>query len=361
MFTIGLDVHQSRTSLCVLDDKGNLVKQQEVKGDYAAVAQELGKIKKPFQVCYEVSTGYGALYDRVAPLAQRVQVAHPGQLAVIFKSKKKSNKADAKKLAMLMHLNQVPAVHVPGQDVRSWRGLIEHRRHMVGQATAAKNQIRALMRHCGIKGLKGRSQWSGRGIKWLGEIGEGGGWPTKIEQMRLEIMIESLLSLQKRIDRVTVALDEIQERHPGVVLVRTIPYVGPRTAEAFVAYVDDPHRFTSTTIGSYFGLVPREDSTGDHRRLGHITCDGPPSVRQYLTEVAWRGTSHNQQFKEVYERFLRGDPLRKKIAMVAVGHWLCRVMLAMLKTGEVFRTSPDENDTKGLPPSDESMLARIKM
>src|ERR1700761_7294096 len=128
MLTIGLDVHQSRTSVCILDARGNTVKEQEIKGGYEAVAEALAKVKKPFQVCYEASTGYGALYERVAPLAQRVQVAHPGRLKIIFQSKKKHNRADAQKLAALMHLNQVPAVHVPGQEVRSWRGIIEHRR-----------------------------------------------------------------------------------------------------------------------------------------------------------------------------------------------------------------------------------------
>ena len=165
MLTIGLDVHQSRTSLCVLDAKGNTLRQSEVKGGYDAVAAELRKIKKPFQLCYEASTGYGALYERVSPLAQRVQVAHPGRLALIFKSKKKSNKADAQKLAMLMHLDQVPQVHVPKQDVRSWRGIIEHRRYLVDLNVAIKNQIRALMRNCGIKGLPGKRQWSGPGVR----------------------------------------------------------------------------------------------------------------------------------------------------------------------------------------------------
>ena len=333
MLTIGLDVHQSRTSLCVLDSKGNTLRQQEIKGGYDAVASELRKIKKPFQLCYEASTGYGALYDRVAPLAKRVQVAHPGRLALIYKSKKKSNKADAQKLAALMHLDQVPAVHVPKQDVRSWRGLIEHRRSLVDQNVSTKNQIRALMRNCGIKGLPCRSQWSGPGVKWLHEIV----WPTDLEKLRLDIMLEELGELRKKIDRVTKVLDGIGRKHAGVMLLMTIPCVGPRTAEAFVAYVDDPHRFTSSTIGSYFGLVPREDSTGDHRRLGHITREGPSTVRKYLTEAMWRGVSKDEDLKRVYERFLRGDKSRKKIAMVAMGHWLCRVMLAMLKNGEAFR------------------------
>jgi len=275
-------------------------------------------------------------HQRLAPLAKRVQVAHPGRLALIYKSKKKNNKADAQKLAVLMHLDQVPQVHVPGQDVRSWRGIIEHRRYLVDCGVAVKNQIRALMRHNGIRGLPGKRQWSGVGIKWLREVV----WPTELEKMRLEIMIESVEELRKKVDRVTKVLDGIGEQHAGVALLKTIPCIGSRTAEAFVAYVDDPHRFTNSTIGSYFGLVPREDSTGDHRRLGHITREGPATVRKYLTEAMWRGVSRDEDLKRVYERFLRGDKSKKKIAMVAMGHWLCRVMLSMLKSGEAFRATP---------------------
>ncbi len=45
MLTIGLDVHQSRTSVCVLDARGNTLRQQEIKGGYEAVAQELAKLR----------------------------------------------------------------------------------------------------------------------------------------------------------------------------------------------------------------------------------------------------------------------------------------------------------------------------
>jgi transposase len=340
MLTIGLDVHQSRTSVCILDARGNILKQQEIKGGYEAVAESLAKEKKPFQICYEASTGYGALYERVSPLAQRVQVAHPGRLKLIFKSKKKHNRADAQKLASLMHLNQVPEVHVPVQEVRSWRGLIEHRRRLVDRVVAVKNQVRALLRNQGIKGVAGKRQWGPSGLTWLREVT----WPTEVEALRLELMLEQLADLKRKVDRVTEVLDGIALKHAGVALLMTMPGVGPRTAEAFVAYVDDPHRFRSGTIGAYFGLVPREDSTGDHRRLGHITREGPSTVRKLLIEAGWRGVFKSQRIKEVYERFLKGDKSRRKLAMVAMGHWLCRVMLAMLKSGEAFRDATTEED-----------------
>jgi len=335
MLTVGLDVHQSCSSVCVLDEKGNRVREREVRGGWDKVVEELGKLKEPFQVCYEASTGYGALYERLLPLAKKVAVAHPGKLRLIFQSKKKSNRADASKLAALLHLNQVPLVHVPGQEVRSWRGLIEHRRRLVDKQVQVKNQIRALLRGMGIKGGHRASLWTKAGRKWLGELP----WPTAIESLRVEVMVEELVDLKKKIDRVTGVLDEMGSVCAGVSLLQTIPGVGPRTAEAFVAYVDDPRRFRSDTIGAYFGLVPREDSTGSHRHLGHLTREGSATVRKLLTEAAWRASVGDAGVKKKYEQMLRGDKSRRKLAVVALGHWLCRVMLAMLKSGEAFRPS----------------------
>jgi transposase len=335
MLTVGLDVHQSSSSVCVLDEKGNRVREQEVRGGWDKVVEALGKLGEPFQVCYEASTGYGALYERLVPLAKKVAVAHPGKLRLIFQSKKKSNRVDAQKLAALMHMNQVPAVHVPRQEVRSWRGLLEHRRRLVDKRVMVKNQIRALLRGYGIKGGPRACLWTQAGVKWLRELA----WPTALEKLRLEVMLEELSDIQKQIVRVVEALDALGAQHAGVVLLQTIPGVGPRTAEAFVAYVDDPHRFRSGTIGSYFGLVPREDSTGNVRHLGHVTREGPSTVRKLLTEAAWRGAQCDAVIQAVYERMLRGDKGRRKLAVVALGHWLSRVMLAMLKTGEEFRGS----------------------
>ncbi|HVX84001.1 MAG TPA: transposase [Phycisphaerae bacterium] len=199
MLTIGLDVHQSRTSVCVLDGRGNIVKQQEVIGGHEAVEAELLKLSEPFQVCYEASTGYGSLYERLAPVAAKVAVAHPGRLGLIFKSKKKHNRADAQKLAALMHLNQVPEVHVPVQEVRSWRGLIEHRRSLVDRVVGVKNQVRALLRAQGIKGMKGSKLWTKTGVKWLTEEVV---WASEVEKFRVELLLEQWGELAGKVERV---------------------------------------------------------------------------------------------------------------------------------------------------------------
>ena len=90
-------------------------------------------------------------------------------------------------------------------------------------------------------------------------------------------------------------------------------------------------------IGSYFGLVPCQDQSAGRNHLGRITRTGPATVRKLLIEAAWQSIRRCDETKKFFERVMRGDPDRRKIALVATAHHLLRVMLAMLKTGELCR------------------------
>jgi transposase len=332
MHYVGLDVHQNRSSMCILDGNGRCVKRLEVKGPWATLLEQIDRhVPRPFAVCYEASCGYGHLYDRLARLAERVTVAHPGQLRLIFRSKKKHDRVDADRLAKLLYLGEVPAVHVPAVDVRAWRGLVEFRRRLVDRRVAVKNQVRALLRGLGI--APPRSPWSKKGVAWLREQALG-----EPDALRRDVLVDELDGLNRQVRRVEARLGEIADAHPGVKLLMTIPGVGVRTAEAFVAYVDRVDRFArSNRVGSYFGLVPCQDSSAGVERFGHVTRDGPGTVRKLLGESAWQCVRRSGAMRAWFERVARDDPGRRKIAVVAVAHRLCRVMAAMLRTGEAWR------------------------
>jgi transposase len=118
----------------------------------------------------------------------------------------------------------------------------------------------------------------------------------------------------------------------------TIPGVGIRTAEAVAAYVDDVRRFArGRQVGSYFGLVPCQDASAGVNRLGHITREGPAAVRWLLCEAAWQAARRSPTVKAIFERVARGDPGRRKLAVVATARRLAVVMAAMLRTGEAWR------------------------
>jgi transposase len=241
---------------------------------------------------------------------------------------------DAEKLAKLLFLDEVPPVHVPTADVRSWRSMIEHRRKLVAEQTRAKNTIRGLLRSQGIESPRGL--WTGKGLAWLSSVT----LATELDELQRDILRERLESIASMIKRVERVLNRKGTAHPGVQPLRTIPGVGPRTGEAVMAYIDKPSRFHSNkAIGCYFGLIPKQDASGRSNRLGHITREGPSVVRSFLVEAAWQGIRLCPRIREVYERIMRGDKERKKIALVATAHYLIRAMLAMLRTGEVWRES----------------------
>ncbi len=124
---VGLDSHWRQSTICVLDHRGRKLLNRTIKGPWSKVLEEVGKVRKPFAVCFEASTGYGYLFERLQSVARRVVVAHPGQLRLIFRSKRKNDRVDAEKLAKLLFLDEVPPVYVPSSEVRSWRGFIGHR------------------------------------------------------------------------------------------------------------------------------------------------------------------------------------------------------------------------------------------
>ena len=283
-------------------------------------------------ICFEASCGYGPLYDELTSFARRVVMAHPGQLRLIFRSKRKNDRVDAKKLATLLYLDEVPAAHVPSVDVRQWRELIEFRRRLVDRQTACKNQIRALLRSSGVTAVKGL--WTRKGLAWL----EGLQWASLSQRIRRDLLLEDYRGRQRQIRTVTRALNRMGRRNPGVIVLQTIPGVGARTAETILAYLDHVERFARTgQVASYFGLVPSQDASGGVNHLGHITKQGPGTARKYLVEAAWQAVRRCPAARARYERIRQGRRDRRKIALVATAHWLLRCMTAMLRTGEAWR------------------------
>jgi len=127
MYYVGLDVHYRTSTYCILNAHGREVKCETVRGHWAKLLDRLATIKGKWTVCFEATCGYGYLHRELSRMASRVMVAHPGQLRLIFRAKRKNDRVDSRKLAKLLYLDEVPQVYVPGEDVQSWRELIEHR------------------------------------------------------------------------------------------------------------------------------------------------------------------------------------------------------------------------------------------
>ncbi len=136
-------------------------------------------------------------------------------------------------------------------------------------------------------------------------------------------------------------LDEIGRAHARVRLLDSVPGLGPRTAEAVVAHLDDPKRFQSgKQVSAYGGLVPRQFQSGEDDRRGRITKRGPAVLRKLLVQCAWAMLRYNRWARAVFDRLSRGKARRKQ-AVVALARKILVRCWAMLRDGAPWRPDPE--------------------
>jgi len=338
---IGFDIDSKKTVACVVQ-KGQKDKYTTLKTDIELMKkylQEQQNSGEKLHLTFEVSGEAGHRYDALAGFAEDITVSNPTKMTWIYRTSKKNDRIDARKQAILLSISEVPKVHMPSREIRQWRVTIQHRRKIVNKLCQVKNRIRALLKGNGFSkpALTG-SWWKAGNRFWMRSfVTDTTITAVELWRMSLADMLEELGLLKNQLKRVTKYLNGYLEKHPGGKLLMSIPGVGPRTAEAVLAYTDDIKRFTrGKQYCAYFGLTPKLDESGLTRRLGHISKQGPSVVRWLIVESSWRVIKKSPAFRAFYERVMCGQKNRKKIATVAVARKLLSIMRAMQMTGELF-------------------------
>jgi transposase len=118
----------------------------------------------------------------------------------------------------------------------------------------------------------------------------------------------------------------------------THPGVGPLTALAFVLIIGTPERFhCGKQIGSYVGLIPSEDSSAGHQRLGHISKQGNTLLRYLLGEAAQAALRCDSDWRRRYVHLaMRRE---KNIAKVAMARKLAVRLYWMWRNGWEYSQS----------------------
>ena len=247
--------------------------------------------------------------------------------------KRKTDKDDAFKLARMAAMSELKAVHMPSEAHREFRTLVKYRKTLDYRINKIKCIIRAWFVNHGIGIAKGEAAWhSGRERinsfrKPLVECDSNELWKGE-----LDIELTQLDTLTAQMDVAVKKLDAIGKNDPHIVRLRTIPGVGPRTAEILVACIDDPHRFENgRQVSAYFGMVPRQYQSGETDRNGRITKRGNPLARTILVECAWASLRYNPWAKEVYDRICGKQKTRKKKAAIALARKIAVLAWAMLR------------------------------
>jgi transposase len=228
--------------------------------------------------------------------------------------KQKTDRQDAQLILQLMLEDRFPKIWVPSWENRDLRQLLWHRHRMVQARTRIMNQLQAVALNEGLRCKK--RLWRKHGRQQL-ESFRLAPWASR----RRRDLLELLDGLNPTIAELSRAIEQEAEKFPEARCLMTHPGVGALTALAFVLIIGRADRFQcGKQIASYLGLVPLEDSSGNRRRLGHITKQGSSMLRFLLVEAAQVTARSIPEWRSKYFHLMmrRG----RKIAKVAMARRL---------------------------------------
>ena len=353
MLIIAIDLGKFNSVACLYNTQTQ--KQQfETLATDRGFFETLFKTFNPDLVVVEACGPSGWVSDLCADLNLEVIVCSTHEDAWMFKNvKRKTDKDDAIKLARLASVDQLVKTHVPSKAVREHRRLIKYRKKVVEQISRSKCIIRSVFVNQGVRISTGAETWhTGRifleeNAKPLGECALDELWRGELhlELAQIEFLEANLKAIENQLDKIAKTNDQIRR-------VQTINGVGRVTAEAIVAYIDDPHRFKNgRQVSAYAGMVPRQYQSGNTDRRGRITKRGPRLLRTLLVECAWCSLRYNQWSRETYDRIHAGKQPRKKKAAVAMARRILVLAWAMM------RTETDYDAKRNLKPTQEKTAA----
>ena len=266
----GIDVSLERSSVCVVDATGRIVREAKVASEPEALAGFFA--------------GLGLAVTRIGleagPLSQWLHagLSETGFEAVLLETRHvkaalsamivKTDRKDARGIAQLLRMGWYRPVHCKSPPAQEVRALLVGRKLLQGKLLDVELGIRGLLRGFGLK---------------LGEVSKGQ-FAARVRELiagqpMLERVVEPMLRAREALrcefhvlHRAVLAIvreDAVCRR------LMSVPGVGALVAITFTSAVDDPARFRrSRSLGAYFGLTPKRYQSGETDVTGGISKAG---------------------------------------------------------------------------------------
>ena len=330
MIIIGCDYHPGFQQIAWVDtETGELQERRLVHREEAEkFYRDLGVRGAKVRVGMEAS-GHARWFERLlAELQFELWVGDAAEIRSKRVRKQKTDRQDAQLILRLLIEDRFPQIWVPSWENRDLRQLLWHRHRMVQARTRIMNQLQAVALNEGLRCKKklwretGRQQLESFGLaRWAGR--------------RRQDLLELLDRLNPRITELSQAIEQEVEKCPAAKRLMTHPGVGPLTALAFVLIIGKVERFQcGKQIACYLGLVPVEESSGDRRRLGHITKQGNSLLRFLLVEAAQVTVRSIPEWRNKY--FHLAMRRGRKIAKIAMARRLAISLYWMWRKGRDY-------------------------
>jgi transposase len=204
----------------------------------------------------------------------------PAMYVKAYVKRGKSDAIDAEAICEAVTRPTMRFVAIKTEEQQGVLFLHRARDMVVRQRTQLSNMLRGLLGEFGIVIAQG----IGSAIKFAKTVLDD--VQPNIPEVAVDVLVNlsnQMVALHLRILWYEKRMQLEARKDPRVMLLRTIPGIGPITASAIVATAGDGHQFRSgREFAAWLGLTPLNRSSGGKERLGRISKMGDRYVRRLL-------------------------------------------------------------------------------
>lgn len=333
---MGIDVHK-KTFTCVSVCEGEIVK----KVTMPAISEGLLNYMNKFFPGAKINSAYEAGFSGFHLHRYLIQnginniVVHPASIEISSRDRVKTDKRDAKKIAVQLSTQRLRGILVPSLEQECKRNVSRLRTNFVKSRHQVGARLKSLLYTQGLIDVDDETKVS---KKWMREK------LLEIEKKKLPSdfyycankYAEEWNHLTEKIKEIEKQFKAQEQREKDILAIyESVPGVALINSRQLADELGDMSQFQNEKqLFSYTGLTPSEYSSGEHTRQGHISRQGRSVFRKVLVEASWIGIAKDPDLREIYERIsVRSGPKR---AIVAVARRLAGRMRSCLLSGTLY-------------------------
>lgn len=325
MRAIGVDLHKNMFEVCYLCDSEKRFARYSIS-ELAQFCKSLGKSDK---LAVEATGNTRFFFNQVSPHVSETVVVNPNHFKVISESSKKTDKADAEKLAFYLSKGMLPEVRMRDELSSQVKSLTHTRDKLVKLRTSLKNKIHNVLNTHGIV-LKREKLSSKKGLNQILDY-----QVSELSKVELEVIIEQIHHLNASIARLDEEIEEHGKQLKGHENIVSIKGIGSKSAAILLSVIGDVNDFESEKkLHTYFGIVPRVNNSNEKIRQGQITKQGSKLGRTTLVQCTLIAIRYSPYLNAFYQRLKQKKGSGK--AIIATSRKLLTIIYNTLKNDWIF-------------------------
>lgn len=300
MIVMAFDQHREQIAFDALDSETGEVSRGRIRpADRAGVRDWLGRFQgQEIEAALEATTGWRFLVEELQVVGARVHLAEPAETRALRGPKKraKTDRQDARHLRELLQSGRVPESWIPPEWILELRSKVRLRHTLIQQRGEWQQRIQAQLYHHGV--ARRRQLLVGERRPWLEALELPAAARTQIG-----VALAMIDAVDAQLRPLDSELRALARRQPGCRALMTQYGVGEITALAILAELGDARRFSSSRHAVRYAGLDITVSESDRKRApGHLSRQGPPTLRWALFEAAQVARRPRSPERDYYEQ-----------------------------------------------------------